>query len=180
MPSDVTPEKSPKPTTEVPKVSTAPSATAKPNSQRLVLAALGIAVIAVALAVWALLRPTGGNAAQSSLSAQDAKTRACSAYNVVKNAVALQTHADIGPEPAAVQAIAANARLAMLGGGQYLLDNLDPAAPSDLADPLRSFATNLQDIAMYALNGITNSEPAQTARLNAAQEAAGKADGQCK
>ncbi len=61
--------------------------------------------------------------------------------------------------------MAANARLAMAGGGLYLLGRLDPATPADLADAVRAFATVLQDISMNALAGVGNDDPAQAARL---------------
>ena len=47
--------------------------------------------------------------------------------------------------------MAANARLAMFGGGSYLLAHIDPATPDDLAAAAKSFANGLQDIAVYAL-----------------------------
>ena len=77
----------------------------------------------------------------------------------------LQTHNDLGPDPVAQAAVAGNARLALVGGGQYLLNNLTSDTPSDLADPVRSFGTKLQTIGMNALAGITNTDPAQAALL---------------
>ena len=53
----------------------------------------------------------------------------------------LQTHADLGPEPVALAAVAGNARLALFGGGQYLLNSLDSATPPELADAVRSSPT---------------------------------------
>ena len=131
-------------------------------------AVLLIAVIAIGVAVWALMRPQQPNtpaaAAPSAQQNADAKTRVCAAFNTVRSAVALQTHADLSPDPVA-QAVAANARLAMAGGGLYLLGRLDPATPADLADAVRAFATVLQDISMNALAGVGNDDPAQAARL---------------
>ena len=77
----------------------------------------------------------------------------------------LQTHADLGPDPVAQEAVAGNARLSLIGGGEYLLNSLDSATPSQLADPVRSFANSLQDIGMHYLAGEVNSDPAQAARL---------------
>ena len=65
----------------------------------------------------------------------DPKTRVCDAFNTVSKSVQLQTHNDLGPDPVAQAAVAGNARLALVGGGEYLLNNLDSATPSDLADP---------------------------------------------
>jgi hypothetical protein len=130
--------------------------------------ALAIALIAVAIAAWALLRPPPASTTPQATSQQtaEAKTRACSAYTTVSTAVSLQTHADLGSDPVAVQAVAANARLSMAAGGSYLLARLDPATPPDLAAAMRSFADDLQDIAMNALAGVSNDDPAQAARLH--------------
>ena len=56
----------------------------------------------------------------------------------------IQTHVDLGPDPVAQKGVAANARLAMVGGGEYLLSHLDPKTPPELADAVRSFANNLK------------------------------------
>ena len=80
--------------------------------------ALAIALIAVALAAWSL-RAAHPSSTASEASAQqvvDAKTRACSAATTVNTAVSLQTHVDLGSDPAAIQAVAANARLSMAAG----------------------------------------------------------------
>jgi hypothetical protein len=127
-------------------------------------AALLIAVVAVALAAWSLMSGSSGTS-EAGKQPGDPKTRVCSAYQTVSQAVSAQTHAELGQDPIALSAVAANARLALLGGGQYLLDRLDPATPSELADAVRTFANNLQDIGIYALAGVPNSDPEQAARL---------------
>lgn len=99
----------------------------------------------------------------------DATARVAAAFETVRQAVLLQTHADGGTDPVAVTAVAANARLAMAAGGLYLLARIDPATPQQLADAARSFGEILQDIAMNALAGISNDEPAQAARLRQAE-----------
>ena len=126
-------------------------------------AALVIAVVAVALAIWALVGASS-NSSGTAL-AGDPKTRVCAAFGTVSKAVPLQTHNDLGPDPVAQAAVAGNARLALFGGGEYLLNSLDSETPSELADPVRSFANSLQDIAMHALAGEVNTDPAQAARL---------------
>jgi hypothetical protein len=94
--------------------------------------------------------------------------RVCTAFNAVSQAVTGQTHNDLGPDPVAQAAVAGNARLALLGGGQYLLSRLDSATPSELADPVRSFANDLQDIGIYALAGVPNTDAVQAGRLTQA------------
>ncbi|MET0698776.1 MAG: hypothetical protein ABWY93_03845 [Mycobacterium sp.] len=132
--------------------------------------ALVVAVIAVGLSIWAVTsKPAatssgGGGSTNAGLSG-DPKTRVCDAFGVVSVAVPLQTNNNLGNDQIAQAAVAGNARLALFGGGQYLLNQLDSSTPADLADPVRSFATSLQAIGMNALAGKTNTDSAQAARL---------------
>jgi hypothetical protein len=150
-------------------------------------AALVISLIAAVAAGWALLRPappqTTATSTGPTTAAQgsgDAKTNACDAFRTVTSAVSLQTHADAGADPAAVQGIAANARLAMAGGATYLLAHVSTGTPTELADAIRSFASQLQDISMNALAGLPNSDPAQAARLHDAETANNRIAELCK
>ena len=136
-------------------------------------------MIAIGIAIWALLR-TPGEAAVNSQQSDDAKARVCVAFDMVRKAVSLRTNVDLGPDPVAKEAVAANARLATLGGGEYLLSRLDPATPPELADPVRSFANNLQDIGMNQLVGMANTDPAVAARLSEAQAASQQIADVCK
>lgn len=139
--------------------------------------ALVIALIATGLAVWALVSMPeesstaggvpSGDASSGDSASGDPKQRLCDAAQVVAVAVQLQTNANIGSEPAAVEAVAANARLAMLGGGEYLLTELEPGTPADLADTARSFASSLRAIGINALAGVPNADPAQAERIRA-------------
>lgn len=143
-------------------------------------AALLVAVIAVGVAVFALVKsPTQTDVAVTG-SDGDSKTRVCQKFNTVRNAVSLQTHADIGQEPAAIQAVAANARLAMSAGGSALLEQVDSSTPKDLADAVSNFANGLQDISINALAGITNNDPAQTALLQNTEAASKTVTDLCK
>ena len=134
-------------------------------SRWLAPAALLVAVVAGVLAVWALMSASSGASVKL---AGDPKMRVCTAFNAVSQAVTGQTHNDLGPDPVAQAAVAGNARLALLGGGQYLLSRLDSATPSELADPVRSFANDLQDIGIYALAGVPNTDAVQAGRLTQA------------
>jgi hypothetical protein len=89
----------------------------------------------------------------------DAKARACGAVDIVTKAVALQTHTDLGKDAVSQAAVAGSARLALFGGGQYLLNRLDSGTPPELADAVRQFANGLQDIGMKALSGASSSDP---------------------
>ncbi len=144
--------------------------------------ALLVAVVAVGLAAWALLSkpsatPAGAAAANSE---GDPKSSVCDTFNVVTSAVALQTHNDLGSDPIPQAAVAGNARLALFGGGQYLLTSLQPDTPTELADSVRSFANNLQAVGMNALAGVTNANGEQASRLANAEQDRKKIADLCK
>ncbi len=146
-------------------------------------AALVLAVIAVVLGAWGLFlaSSSSGDADVSKAQGAEAKTNVCGAFDMVRNAVSLQTNANLGPDRVAVEAVAANARLATLGGGQFLLARLDESAVSgDLADAVQSFANQLEYIGMGQLAGAPSDDPAQTARLNDAQTSADRVLELCK
>ncbi len=164
----------------------APAASARPPespkwSRWVAPSALVCALIAVALAAWALLRPAETTNASPSETVQeaapeaapvtdqqiaDAEARACGAFNIVRGAVSLQTNDDPGSDPAAVRAAAANARLSLTAGGAYLRTHLDPATPPPLADAIRSFADQIENVGMNQLAGVPNDDPAQAARMS--------------
>jgi hypothetical protein len=149
---------------------------------------LVLALIAIGLAVWKLLRPPAQQAASSGTNTGapttqqggDPKARACGAYNLVRTAVSLQTHADPGTDPATVLAVAANSRLSMVGGASYLLASVDGATAAGLATAVRSFANYLQNIGINALAGVPNDNPDQAARLQDAETASGRVADLCK
>jgi hypothetical protein len=149
-------------------------------------AALVIAVIAIAVAIWAVVRSPAepaaspGEPAANAQQSGDAKARICAAADLVRNAVSRQTNLDPGPDPSAKVAVAANARLATVGGGEYLLSRLDPATPPALADKIRSFANNLQEIGMHQLGGLANTDPAVAALLTDAQATSQQITDMCK
>ena len=143
---------------------------------------LGVAIIAVGVAVWALVSKPSVSAPPAPTTQQtaDAKTRACVAFTTVRTAVALQTHTDLGPEPVAVQTVAGVSRLAMSSGATYLLANLDAATPSELAGAIRTFADDLSAISMYGQAGIGAGEPAQSARLRDGEAVSAKITDMCR
>ena len=166
------------------------SETSALRPDRLVVVALVVAVGALAVAIWALLStPPAGEATSASGdeassggedSSEEAGARVCGAFDTVRNAVSLQTNADLGADPVAVQAVAANARLATLGGGQYLLTQLSDATPSELSESVRSFANTLQNIGIGQLAGSPANDPAQVQRLDAAQDDAARISELCQ
>lgn len=139
--------------------------------------ALVVAVLAAVLAAWGLLRsPDDSSGSAGSVD----KAQLCSAFGTVRNAVSLQTNANLGPDRVATQAVAANARLATLGGGQYLLWQVSNAEPGDLADAVRTFADDLTEIGMGQLAGASSEDPAQSERMTNAQDTATRVDELCK
>lgn len=134
--------------------------------------AVVLALVAVGLAVWALVSAHGSNNSKHDYSGaqrSDAKAKICAAADVVRRGVSLNTNLQ---PPGGAQdvtgtlAVAANARIALYDGGQYLLARLDPATPADLADAVTKFANGLMDIGANATSGAQNSDPEQAARLH--------------
>lgn len=138
-----------------------------------------IALLALGVAAWAIVLAWPQKKATAEPTAES-KQKVCVAFDTVARAVQLQTHADLGPDPVGQTAVAANARLSLIGGGEYLLSRLDDQTPPDLAEAVRLFANNLEDIGVNALAGVTNDDPQQTARLTAGEEGRNKVAELCK
>ncbi|RDH77088.1 hypothetical protein DVS77_19590 [Mycolicibacterium moriokaense] len=134
---------------------------------------------AIGVAAWAMVMawPQKDKAEQPTA---ESKQKVCAAFDTVSKAVQLQTHADLGQDPVAQTAVASNARLSLIGGGEFLLSRLDEQTPPDLADAVKLFANNLQDIGMNALAGATNDDPQQAARLTAGEDGRNKVAELCK
>jgi hypothetical protein len=134
-----------------------------------------VALVAVAVSIWAVTskssEPAGTEAdggTTTDVTPADpaaAKAQLCAAVDTVSKAVQLQTNGNLGPDPVAQTAVAANARLALLGGGLYLETQLTDSTPPELAGPVRQFATTLQEIGANALTGVTNQDSVQMGRL---------------
>lgn len=106
-------------------------------------------------------RPWGGYPGRGSeQQSGDAKTNLCSAYAVVHQEVISNTHLANpgGGDPSGQLAVAANARLALLGGGAYLRDRLaaNPRSPADLGQALSSLATTIEQLGVNYLAGVPN------------------------
>ncbi|MGV0644964.1 hypothetical protein [Mycolicibacterium sp. XJ879] len=145
------------------------------------VAALVVALVAGGLAVWALMKEPEQPPQSTSLFAgtptDDPKASICQTFAVVRNGVQINTNLEPpgGPEDVTGSlAVAANARLALYDGGQYLLARLQPDTPQELADAVRTFANHLMDIGSRSTAGIPNTDPEQTARLQEADAASNK------
>ncbi|MFA4080941.1 hypothetical protein ONA92_04430 [Mycobacteroides salmoniphilum] len=146
----------------------------------LALLALAVAVTALALTLWRGQAP----ADESYTAAQraDAKAQACANAALVRNAVMLNTNRAL-PENAGTVgtvATAANARIALFNGGQYLLARLTPATPPDLAASIRDFGNALMDVGAAAIAETPNTDPSQAQRLSKADELSKRIVDLCK
>ena len=151
------------------------------------LAVAVLALVAFGLASWALLRPAGGSGSATAptytdVQRTDAKAKVCAAFATVRTGVSQNTNlqAPGGAEDIVGNlAVAANARLSLYDGGQYLLARVDPATPPDLATAVRSFGNTLMDIGAAATAGERNTDPKQAARLGDADAANRTIGGLC-
>lgn len=142
-----------------------------------------VAVAALALAAWAAFRPGPAGPEYTAAQQSDAKAAACAATDVVRKGISLNTNLPVPGGDGDVTgslAVAANARLSLSEGGQYLASRLDPATPPELAESVRRFANTLMDIGAAAIAGEQNSDPAQAARLKDADATNVKITQACK
>lgn len=151
--------------------------TSRDRSSLILAGIAALAVVAIALSVWALLRPVGGSddaATYSDAQRVEAKAQVCGAFKTVRKGVAVNTNLQVpGGEGdvAGTLGVAANARISLYDGGQYLLARLAPATPTDLADAVRGFANGLMDIGAAGTAGVQNADPEQAKRLSDADAA---------
>jgi len=176
-------------TEEIRRVSRTPSKPAKSSAGWVVPLFAVVSLVALGLAGWAVFRTfqSGSGAAEDTnytdAQRSDAKTKVCNAFTVVRTGVKVNTNltAPGGPEDVTgALAVAANGRVSLYDGGQYLLARLDPATPSDLGNAVRKFANDLMDIGAGATAGLQNSDPGQAALLNDAGTADGTITQLCK
>jgi hypothetical protein len=162
----------------------------RPNRSSLLLGVVAVlSVVAIALAAWALLRPApktpeppSATPAYSDMQAPQAKTQICSAFNTVRQGVARNTNMQApGGEGdiAGTLGVAANARISLFDGGQYLLARLAPSTPTELADAVRAFGNGLLDIGAATTAGAQNTDPDQAKRLADADALSKKIDQLC-
>jgi hypothetical protein len=155
-------------------------------SRRLVVLtviSLVLAVAALGLAAWSLYRSDPANRNYDAAQVADAKARACAAVDIVRRGVSLNTNlmpAGGAGDVTGAQAVAANARVSLNDGGQYLIARLDPATPENLAAKVREFAETLMDIGANATAGVTNDESAQAQRLKNADDVNASLEELCK
>jgi hypothetical protein len=185
--SDAENESAPEKPAPRPSSSHRPEAAAKP-SNAIPIAALIVAIAALAVGGYALFKGMSGSEDSESAETFDtaqqdeAKKNVCAAFETIRRGVVGNTNATApgGPEDITGGiAVAANARLSLLGGGQYLLDRLEPATPEALATDVRDFANKLMDIGATSIGGVPTSDPEQATRLTDAQTMSTNISTQC-
>jgi hypothetical protein len=115
------------------------------SPRSIAIAALVTAVIAAAVAIAAWLH-LGSSPSYSDEQSTQAKANVCAAWAPVRKSVFVGTPNPHPGDPVAQLAVAANVRLAMIGGGSYLKETLaaEPATPADLAKAIASVSITLQ------------------------------------
>lgn len=124
------------------------------SPRSIAFAALLVAAIAVAVAVAAWIRPGASHSYSDDQSAR-AKANVCGAWAPVHQAIWAGTPNPHPGDPVAQLSVAANVRLAELGGGTYLKQTLteEPAAPAALVSAVNTVATTLQRLGVNYLAG---------------------------
>jgi hypothetical protein len=116
-----------------------------------------IALAAIGLAIGSWFRPLPSTKPSASPApiytgqqVADAKQTVCAAYQKIRQAVSVNTGRSGGDDPTAIIAVAANARIALYDGGDYLLKTLykNPPTQPDLARSVRTLATAYQQMAV--------------------------------
>jgi hypothetical protein len=150
------------------------------------LIALPIALIALAVSIVGWFRPTSHSnepptkPTYSDQQTAEAKQSVCTAYESVRQAVSVNTGRNGGDDPTAVIAVAANARIALYDGGDYLLKvlNENPATPPDLDRAARALTNAYQQM---AINYLANApDPQQQASRDTVEKANTTVYGICK
>lgn len=126
---------------------------------------LGVAVLALILALISLFWPSGGAKKYGDQEAQDAKGQMCTVTGTVRQATSINTNMSnpVPDDPVGGLAVAANARLALYGGGNYLHEQLEanPATPADLAKAVENLASTMQQLGINYLAGASADSPVQ-------------------
>lgn len=147
----------------------APSTTPRSPGRWSLVAALALAVVSLGVGIVGWFhrqphdKPSPAPSAPTFTSQQisDAKENVCAAHRIVRQAAVLNTNQanPVPGDPTGDLAVAANARLALYSGGDYLLRRLtaEPATPAELRDAVRSLANALQELAVNYLAGAPDS-----------------------
>lgn len=146
---------------------------------------LGIALVAIGIAIGAWFRPVPKNEpppapTYSSQQVADAKAKVCAAYAKVHSAIVASSARDMGTDPTSKLAFALNGRQALLAGSEYLRTILsaEPAAPAALTSKIQKITDIYQELTINYLNGLTDAQMEQT--LHTGDETALNIENLCK
>ncbi len=137
--------------------------------QIIAIAAVVIGLIAAGIGGYALYAVKHQAKTYTQAEQDTAKIALCDAVKAVSKGIAINTNLAVpgGPDDTTgALAVAANARLALISGGQYLLNKIDPAVPTELATVTRKYANTLLDIGAAATAGDQTDDPQQKVRLD--------------
>lgn len=136
-------------------------------------AALTVATAALAVGILGWFRPAPPPPAQEPVFTEQqveaAKERACAAFDLVKRSLIMQTEEEHSDDTAKIDARAANARLAIASGANYLHLHLDSAAPQDIDSAIRKLSSVMMDLVENYMTGARDSDPEQSVRLEQAE-----------
>ena len=150
--------------------------------------AVAIALVALGIAISSWFRPPPPDnklapprptPTFSTPQVADAKAKVCAACDRIHHAVLRNTGRNGGTDPASVLGLAANARIALYDGGQYLTKILaqQPATPADLATAVRALVDAYQELAVDYMAEANDTE-IQTS-FQTLENAGSKVSGMC-
>ena len=149
--------------------------------------ALALALVASGLAIVGWFRPSPQPAATPSKTPtyteqqiSDARSHACTAFELVNKGVRLETNGQLGSDPAMELAQGTNARLTTISSGWYLKARLEPAAPADLAAAMQHLSDVLLDLGANYLAGAKDDQPSQAALKSEGNSAFDRVTELCK
>ena len=147
-------------------------------SRWLAAASLGVALLAIGIAIGAWFRPLPkaeppAAPTYSSQQVADAKGKVCAAYAKVHRALTLSAERSGGSDPTAVLAVATSGRQVLAVGSRYLISKLSeaPATPPDLGRATQKLANAYQELTIGYLDGLTNSDSELKLLLQESDEA---------
>ncbi|WP_155763796.1 hypothetical protein [Mycobacterium asiaticum] len=154
--------------------------------QWLALVSLGVALLAIGVALGAWFRPLAKHEppppAPSYTSEQvaEAKAKVCAAYAKVHQAIKASSSREVGVDETARFAFAINGRQALLAGSGYLRTVLSAqaATPSELKVSTRKISDIYEELVIDYLNGLADSQMKDT--LNIGNEEAVRIEALCK
>jgi hypothetical protein len=146
---------------------------------------LVIALIALAVGIASWFRPTPHNdqppskPAYTQQQVADAKAKVCSVVDKFNRAVSVNNALPRGNDPTVA---AVNSRQIFDVFSRQLLATLseEPAAPADLATPVRELANTLEDAVIEYEDGFSNSDPEMRPTMDASSAAANTIQQLCK